>query len=187
MPSRAQHARELRRIQQFAKFRMVELNLVPLVDTFVSIVFFSLATATIGEMTPVANGVTLPISQVGSPARQELTLAIGSAPPNITINGHQVMSVQQAALARSDNPGQPLVVPALYSALKASADSIRQLKGTPTDQSVDVPLAIQGDRSMRYDLLSRVLQTARLAGFRNITLQVHRSGGPADAAAPSTT
>jgi len=36
------------------------------------------------------------------------------------------------------------------------------------------PLAIQADRTMRYDLLSRVMQTARLAGFRNLTLQVNR-------------
>ncbi len=42
------------------------------------------------------------------------------------------------------------------------------------DQPVDVPLAIQGDKTMRYDLLSRVMQTARLAGFKNISLQVHR-------------
>ena len=33
---------------------------------------------------------------------------------------------------------------------------------------------IQADRTMRYDLLSRVMQTARLAGFRNLTLQVNR-------------
>lgn len=186
MPSRAQHAREIRRVQQFAKFRMVELNLVPLVDTFVSIVFFSLATATVGEMAPVAPGVTLPEAAIGSPALQEITLAVGSAPPVITINGHNVMTVQQAALSRSDQASQPLVVPGLLTALKVAADSIRQEKGTPVDQSVDVPLAIQGDKSMRYDLLSRMLQTARLAGFRNITLQVQRTG-LAQNAAPSTT
>jgi hypothetical protein len=30
---------------------------------------------------------------------------------------------------------------------------------------------------MHYDLLSRIMQTARLAGFKNISLQVKRVGG----------
>ena len=42
--SRARMARESRRGAQFAKFKLAELNLVPLVDTLVSIVFFALVT-----------------------------------------------------------------------------------------------------------------------------------------------
>jgi biopolymer transport protein ExbD len=41
-----------------------------------------------------------------------------------------------------------------------------------------VPLAVQGDKSMRYDLLARVMQTARLAGFKSISLQVHKTEAP---------
>ena len=66
------------------------------------------------------------------------------------------------------------MIPVLYAALRAKADSIRSLRATPAGQSVEAPLAIQADRTMRYDLLSRVMQTARLAGFRNLTLQVNR-------------
>ena len=51
--------------------------------------------------------------------------------------------------------------------------------GRPSDQPVDAMLAIQGDRSMRYDLLSRIMQTARMAGFRNLSLQVRRVGDAA--------
>ena len=39
--SRAREIRQLRRARTFAKFKVTELNLVPLVDTFVSIVFFA--------------------------------------------------------------------------------------------------------------------------------------------------
>jgi hypothetical protein len=35
---------------------------------------------------------------------------------------------------------------------------------------------------MRYDLLQRLLQTARIAGFRTITLQVQRATEQGDAA-----
>ena len=176
--TRARAAREARRAAQFAKFRLTELNLVPLVDTFVAIVFFSLATATVGEMAPVMPGVTLPESSVGGSALQELTLGIGS---QVTLNANPIMSTRDAAAAASNNPREPLLIPQLYSALKQKADSIRQASGVPENQSVKNPLAIQGDKSMRYALLARVMQTARLAGFRNVSLQVNKTDGVAPA------
>lgn len=182
---RARAMREQRRAAQFSKFRTVHLNLVPLVDTLVSIVFFALTTATVGELAPIAHGVSLPDARVGTPALQQLTLAVASQPAQISFNGQPVMSVQAAATAASNDPGQPLVVPQLYARLKLAADSIRQQHHVAADSSVDTPLAIQGDRTMRYDLLQRVLQTARLAVFKTLTLQVRRVGQPG--AAPTAT
>ncbi len=78
--------------------------------------------------------------------------------------------------ARSNDPRQPLVIPPLFSALKTTVDSVRRAKSTPRDSALDTPLAIQGDSSMHYDLLARVMQTARMAGFKNISLQVNRTG-----------
>jgi len=169
--SRARMAREARRSQQFAKFKLAELNLVPLVDTLVSIVFFALTTATVGELAPVVAGVTLPESRVGANALQQLTLGIGR---QVTLSNAPVMSTMDAAQSRSNVPDQPLLIPPLYDALRGKADSIRKATLITPDQPVDVPLAIQGDKTMRYDLLSRIMQTARLAGFKNISLQVHR-------------
>ena len=182
--SRAKMAREQRRRQQFAKFKNIELNLVPLVDTFVSIVFFALTTATVGLMSPVAAGVTLPESGVGNAALQQLTVGIGG---NMTVAGQTVLPTAQAAALRSNDPSQPLLIPPLYNILKQKADSIRAERNVPATESVPTPLAVQGDKTMRYDLLSRVLQTARLAGFRNISLQVKHSNpeGGAEAAAPA--
>ena len=169
--SRAKAAREARRTAQFAKFRITQLNLVPLVDTFVAIVFFSLTTAAVGEMTVVTPGINLPDSRVGAPTLQEITLGVG---PQLTLAGRPIMSTAVAARAESNNPAEPLLIPQLYSVLRAQADSIRRADGTAENQSVRNPLAIQGDRSMRYIVLARVMQTARLAGFRNLTLQVNR-------------
>ena len=64
--NRGRDARAARRAAQFAKFRITELNLVPLVDTFVSIVFFALTSATVGELAPIVSGVRLPEAQVGT-------------------------------------------------------------------------------------------------------------------------
>ncbi|HUQ84387.1 MAG TPA: biopolymer transporter ExbD [Gemmatimonadaceae bacterium] len=179
---RARAARLARRAAQFNKFRLIQLNLVPLVDTFVSVVFFSLVTATVGELAPIVPGVNLPESRVGQPALQQITLGIG---PQVTLGGRAVMSTLDAAQAQSDNPAQPLMIPPLYAALRAKADSIRAQRRVAGTESVDAPLAIQADRTMRYDLLSRVMQTARLAGFRNVTLQVNRVGDATAAVRPS--
>ena len=170
--SRAKMAREARRAQQFAKFRLIQLNLVPLVDTFVSIVFFALTTATVGELAPVVAGVNLPSTRIGNPALQQLTIGVGN---QVTISGHPIMTTAAAAQARSTDAAQPLMIPALYAALRSKADSLRASRKAPPAQSIETPLAIQGDKTMRYDLLSRIMQTARLAGFRNIQLQVNRT------------
>jgi biopolymer transport protein ExbD len=172
--SRAREARASRRAQQFAKFRMNQLNLIPLVDTFVAIVFFALTTSTVGELAPVVAGVNLPDSRVGAVAHQQLTLGIGG---QITLGEEPIMSTVDAARAVSNDPTQPLLIPRLHNRLRQLADSIRREKKQSRDQSVDVPLAVQGDRTMRYDLLARVMQTARLAGFRAISLQVNKVAG----------
>jgi biopolymer transport protein ExbD len=164
--------RSARRAAQFAKFRITELNLVPLVDTFVSIVFFALTTSTVGELAPVVAGVSLPESRVGVVAHQQLTLGIGR---QITLGEDAIMNTADAASARSNDPSQPLLIPRLYNKLRQTADSIRRDKDLETNQSIDVPLALQGDKTMRYDLLARVMQTARLAGFRSISLQVQKT------------
>jgi biopolymer transport protein ExbD len=176
--TRARAMREARRVQQFSKFRIIYLNLVPLVDTFVSIVFFALTTQAVGEMAPVAPGVNLPQSRQTETALHELTIGIG---PQLTLDAQPIMTTRAAAMATSTMDGQPLVIPQLYAALRARADSIRKVNNIDPNESVVVPLAIQAEKSMRYDLLSRVMQTARVAGFRNITLQVlreNREGTP---------
>ncbi len=185
--SRAREMRAARRSAQFAKFRITELNLVPLVDTFVSIVFFALTTATVSEMTQLVPGVTLPATKSGAPTLQQLTLGIAN---QVTLDRQPLMNTADAASAVSNVPGQPLVIPQLYAALKARADSVRRSGKIPADSAIPAKLAIQGDKSMRYDLLSRMIQTARWAGFKNITLQVNRqadAGGatPAPGAQPN--
>jgi biopolymer transport protein ExbD len=84
------------------------------------------------------------------------------------------MSTVDAAAVRSTDPSQPLLIPPLYSALRQAADSIRSTQKVAAAQPLDTPLAIQGDKSMRYDLLARMMQTARLAGFKNLSLQVNK-------------
>ena len=173
--SRASDQRRLRRVKQFAKFRVTQLNLIPLVDTFVSIVFFALTTSTVGELAPVTPGVSLPQASVGLNALSQLTVGIGA---DVTLANRFVMSTADAAGAASDDAAQPLKIPVLYQRLHQLADSLRSARGLKADASLDIPLAIQGDKTMRFDLLTRFMQTARLAGFRRISLQVQRVSAP---------
>ena len=174
--SRARESRAARRAAQFAKFRVTELNLVPLVDTLVSIVFFAITTQTVGELSQVIPGVNLPSSIVGTAAHDQLTLGISSS--TIMLGDQVVMGTGQAASEASNMPDQPLVIPPLYAVLKSKADSIRLENDIPQGQSVTTPLAIQGDKEMPYVLMSRMIQTARVAGFNTLTLQVNKTEVP---------
>ncbi len=187
--SRGKAMREARRAAQFSKFRLINLNLVPLVDTFVSIVFFALTTQTLGAVAPVVGWVNLPESTFEAPAQERLTLGV-SRQKVVIGQGEEftdVMSTSQAAAQPSSDPAQPLVIPGLYAALRQRADSIRAADDVPATQSVETTLAVQAEKTMRYDLLARVIQTARVAGFKNLTLQVlhadDASGEPAPAPA----
>jgi biopolymer transport protein ExbD len=173
--SRAREQRQVRRSRQFAKFGITQLNLVPLVDTFVSIVFFSLTTTTVGELAPVVPGVQLPQASVGTTALSQLTLGIGA---NVTLANRPIMSTADAAASMSDDAQQPLKIPAVYRELRHLADSLKAARGLKPEDELKYQLAIQGDKTMRYDLLSRFMQTARLAGFRQISLQVQRRTVP---------
>jgi biopolymer transport protein ExbD len=176
MKNRTRDLRTARRAAQFRKFRVVQLNLVPLVDTFVSIVFFTLTTTTVGELAPVVPGVTLPETTVGTPALSQLTLGIGAT---VTLANKPIMATLDAAAEPTNDPRHPLKVPTLYRAMKTLADSLRTARGVGADGDLPVALAIQGDKTMRYDLLSRFMATARLAGFTHLSLQVQRvAGGP---------
>jgi biopolymer transport protein ExbD len=186
--SRGKAMREARRSAQFAKFRLINLNLVPLVDTFVSIVFFALTTQTLGAVAPVVRGVNLPESTLEATALERLTLGVSRE--KVVIGQGEaftdVMTTAQAATQPSSDPAQPLVIPGLYAALKVRADSIRAAEDLPTNQSVETTLAVQAEKSMRYDLLARVIQTARVAGFKNLTLQVLHAGNESGEPAPTT-
>jgi hypothetical protein len=143
----------------------------------VSIVFFAITTQTVGELSKVIPGVNLPSSIVGTTAHEQLTLGISSS--TITLGDDPVMGTGQAAQAQSNMPNQPLLIPDLYVVLKGKADSIREDDNIPAGQSVPTPLAIQGDREMPYVLMSRMIQTARVAGFNTLTLQVNKTEVPA--------
>jgi hypothetical protein len=135
-----------------------------------------LTTTTVGELAPVMPGGTLPQASGGTTALAQLTLGVGGT---VTLANRPLMSAADAAGAVSDDPRQPLKIPALYRALRQLADSVRRARGLEAGAEVKVPLAIKGDRTMRYDLLSRFMQTARLAGFRQLSLQVQRRDTPA--------
>src|SRR2546421_11139313 len=110
MPSeRARALREGRRRAMFQKFGLVQLNLIPLVDTFVAIVFFSLTAATGGDLAPILTGVSPPPAKGGAPAHQERTLGGSSRPAAILVHGPQLKSVGAAAAGTATVPGPPPV------------------------------------------------------------------------------
>ena len=172
---RARAADRLRHAAHPSNARLIHLNLVPLVGTFASLAFFALATAKDARLAtredPVDRSVGQPAEGVGRTSRSQLTVGIGR---EITVDGRPLMATMDAVGARFTDPSQPQLIPILYVTLRRTADSIRTANRLVAESPVVAPLAIRADPTTRYDLLARVMHTARLAGFRSLTLQVDR-------------
>lgn len=155
----------------------------PLIDIFIAIVFFLMVGMTAGGgFVSVTPDVELPRS-TGEDASDELTVAIST--DRIFVGGEPVMSVQEA-MASAD-ASEPYLIPELFEQLrKVRGDVETTLQEDETFRGV---LAIQGDREIPYAVLSRVMYSARKAGFDAFNLHVisEQAGPAAEQASRSST
>lgn len=155
----------------------------PLIDIFLAVVFFLMVGFTqSGQVVSVTDGVELPTS-TGIPAQEELT--VGISPDRISIGGEPLLSVNDAM---ASGPGsEPYLIPLLYEELLSIRRDIEATAGP--DERIRGVLAIQGDQEIPYAVLSRVMYSARKAGFQGFNLHVNQdesAGGPAEAATGAT-
>ena len=175
--TRARAAREGRRAAQFAKFRMTELNLVPLVDTFVAIVFFSLLTYTGAAMAMLtAYELSLPPTVVtaddarasGIEPSLNLLLAVKILDGNLRVEHSEENGFRQ------DIRG-------------TDARALDQLQGVMSGirakypQNADV-LVVPSDE-VDYDTVIQVLERLRMAQFTGISLGARARGQVTQASA----
>lgn len=155
----------------------------PLIDIFIAIVFFLMVGMTAGgEFVSVNPDVELPHS-TGEDASDELTVAIST--DRILIGGEPVMSVQEAMASASAS--EPYLIPQLFEQLRVVRDDIEAT--LQEDETFRGVLAIQGDRKIPYAVLSRVMYSARKAGFSAFNLHVvsEQASSGAEQGSPSST
>jgi biopolymer transport protein TolR len=152
-----------RRQRQEKARRWPTLNLVALMDVFTILVFFFLVHSANDTWQEQSELVRLPESITDVQPRETPIVTI--TPENILLQGEPVVAVASVMQSPSGN------IKALWTALQAQQEADDPAE---TDREV----TIMGDKSLPFELLNRVMQTCKRAGYGSISLSVlQRSPG----------
>jgi len=152
-----------RRQRQEKARRWPSLNLVALMDVFTILVFFFLVHSADGAPEAHNKLVHLPDSVANQQPRDTPVVMITRN--NILVQGEQVAVIDTAM---STDRGE---IKALRTALQAQL-----VPDAPAD--ADWEVTIMGDKTIPFELLNRVMQTCKRAGYGSISLSVlQRSSG----------
>lgn len=141
----------------------LDMNLVSLIDVFTILIFFLLSNS--GVETLPAASVHLPESTAKKEPKETLVIVINAS--EITVEGRKVADVASLANATDD----------LIPGLKAELDLV---SARPVALAADVAkahsLTIMGDKAIPYQLLRKVMYTAALANFTDVSFAVNQKG-----------
>ena len=142
-----------------SKDRIASLNMVSLMDIFTILVFFLLVNATSAEVLPTPKNITLPSASSEQLPRKNLVITINDS--DILLHGTPVARVDEVMASERKT------IETLFLALQAKAETVTDLTDT---QGV----TIMADKTVPYDLVKKVMLTARGANFSNISFAVNQ-------------
>jgi biopolymer transport protein ExbD len=141
----------------------LDMNLVSLIDVFTILIFFLLSNS--GVETLPAASVHLPESTAKKDPKETLVIVVNAT--EITVEGRKVADVAGLATATDD------LIPGLKSELDiVSARPVALAANAAQAHS----LTIMGDKDIPYQLLRKVMYTAALANFTNVSFAVNQKG-----------
>jgi biopolymer transport protein TolR len=141
----------------------LDMNLVSLIDVFTILIFFLLSNS--GVETLPAASVHLPESTAKQDPKETLVIVVNAT--EITVDGLKVADVAPLANATDD------LIPGLKAQLDVvSARPIALAENAAQAHSV----TIMGDKDIPYQLLRKVMYTAALADFTNVSFAVNQKG-----------
>jgi biopolymer transport protein TolR len=141
----------------------LDMNLVSLIDVFTILIFFLLSNS--GVETLPAASVHLPESTAKKDPKETLVVVVNAT--EITVEGRKVADVAPLVNAKDD----------LIPGLKAELDlvSARPVVLAANDSNAHA-LTIMGDKDIPYQLLRKVMYTAAMANFTNVSFAVNQKG-----------
>jgi len=140
-----------------------KLNLVPLIDCFVLLIFFLLINySTEVEVLQTDKSVKLPASISETLPKENLVVVVNSN--EILVSGRRIGSINDM-MATDAGTFEPLETELKYLASKAAPLSEKE----KTDGR---GITILGDRAIPYAQLKRIMATCVAAEYRNISLAV---------------
>ena len=141
----------------------LDMNLVSLIDVFTILIFFLLSNS--GVETLPAASVHLPESTAKKDPKETLVVVVNAT--EITVEGRKVADVAPLVNAKDD----------LIPGLKAELDlvSARPVVLAANDSNARA-VTIMGDKDIPYQLLRKVMYTAAVANFTNVSFAVNQKG-----------
>lgn len=144
-----------------------QITLTSLMDILTTLLLFVLKSFVLeGEAVTPVPGVTLPESTSHAPAQSAVVVAIFD--DVVMMDGEVVAQVSRASKSRD------LMIDALARRLDDAREQsieIARLRGETEDAFLG-KVSIQGDRSIHFAILQRVMYTCSQSGFENISLAV---------------
>ena len=139
----------------------LDMNLVSLIDVFTILIFFLLSNS--GVETLPAASVHLPESTAKLDPKETLVVVVNAN--EITVDGRKVADVAPLATATDD------LIPGLKAELDiVSARPVALAENASKAHSV----TIMGDKDIPYQLLRKVMYTAAVAEFTDVSFAVNR-------------
>ena len=141
----------------------LDMNLVSLIDVFTILIFFLLSNS--GVETLPAASVHLPESTAKQDPKETLVIVVNAT--EITVDGLKVADVAPLANATDD----------LIPGLKAQLDIVSARPVALAENAAQAhSVTIMGDKDIPYQLLRKVMYTAALADFTNVSFAVNQKG-----------
>ena len=141
----------------------LDMNLVSLIDVFTILIFFLLSNSGV-ETLPSAS-VHLPESTAKKDPKETLVVVVNAT--EITVEGRKVADVAPLVNSRDD------LIPGLKSELDLV--SARPVALAQNDANAHA-VTIMGDKDIPYQLLRKVMYTAAVANFTNVSFAVNQKG-----------
>ena len=139
----------------------LDMNLVSLIDVFTILIFFLLSNS--GVETLPAASVHLPESTAKKEPKETLVVVVNAS--EITVDGRKVADVAPLATATDD----------LIPGLKAELDLVSARPVALAENAAKAhSLTIMGDKDIPYHLLRKVMYTAAVADFTDVSFAVNR-------------
>jgi biopolymer transport protein ExbD len=139
----------------------LDMNLVSLIDVFTILIFFLLSNS--GVETLPAASVHLPESTAKLDPKETLVIVVNAT--EITVDGRKVADVAPLATAKDD----------LIPGLKAELDIVSARPVALAENASKAhALTIMGDKDIPYQLLRKVMYTAAVADFTDVSFAVNR-------------
>jgi biopolymer transport protein ExbD len=139
----------------------LDMNLVSLIDIFTILIFFLMSSAAGVEILNTGKAVKLPESIAEKAPRETVVVVV--AGDDILVDGRKVATVTQALSVADDT----------IPTLKAELDLLAQRQAVRKEnEAKGRTITILGDKDIPYRLLRKVMVTASLANFSDVSFAV---------------